>query len=46
MRDSVSKQKNTLIPLKLELQMVVRHPVLVLGTEPRSSERTVNALNC
>ena len=37
-------QKRELNPLELELQMVIRYPV-VLGLKPGSSERIVNAIN-
>jgi hypothetical protein len=33
-------------PLELELQVVLSCPVLVLGTELRSSARAGSALNC
>lgn len=34
------------IPLELELQVVANHPIWVPGTEVRSSERAISALNC
>lgn len=34
------------IPLKLELQLVMRHPTWVLETELQSSRRAANILYC
>ena len=39
-------QKKISEPLELELQVVVSHPVWVLGTKLGSSARATNAFNC
>lgn len=44
--DAHTGQKRPLDPLKLEVQTVVDHLILVLGAEPRSSAKAVYALNC
>lgn len=45
MPDIYSGQRRALDPLKLELEVVISHH-MVLGIKPKTSEKAASALNC